>query len=222
LFITPDIALPMTSIGMLSPDGKSYSFDHRANGYSRGEGTGIVVLKRLSDAIRDKDTIRAVIRNTVTNSDGRSPSITQPTKWAQAEAIRKTYEEAGLDPRVTRYFEAHSTGTPIGDPIEASAIADVFGKLRSAEEPLYVAALKSVIGHLESTAGIAGLIKTVLVLESGLIPPNLNFEKVNPRILEKRWNMKFPTTVTPWPCQGLRRASVNAFGVSKLLKQSAQ
>jgi acyl transferase domain-containing protein len=202
----------MTSLGMLSPDGKSHSFDHRANGYARGEGSGIVVLKRLSDAVRDQDTIRAVIRNTVTNSDGRSPSITQPTKWAQAEAIRDTYKQVGIDPRITRYFEAHSTGTPVGDPIEASAIADVFAKLRSPEEPLYVGALKSSIGHLEAAAGIAALIKAILVLESGMIPPNLNFEKVNPRIPAKIWNMEFPTSVTPWPSEGIRRASINAFG----------
>lgn len=211
LFYNPDTCIPLTSLGFLSPDAKCYSFDHRANGYSRGEGFGILVLKRLSDAIHDQDTIRAVIRNTVANQDGRSPGITQPTKHAQVAAIRQAYEHAGLDPSVMRYFEAHGTGTPVGDPIEASAIAEVFSELRSKEEPLYVGALKSNIGHLEGAAGIAGLMKAVLTLESGIIPPNVWFEKENPRIPAK-WNLKFPITATPWPSKGLRRASINSFG----------
>ena len=211
LFYNPDTCIPLTSLGFLSPDAKCYSFDHRANGYSRGEGFGILVLKRLSDAIDAGDTIRAVIRSTVANQDGRSPGITQPTKHAQVAATRQAYEQAGLDPSVTRYFEAHGTGTPIGDPIEASAITEVFSQLRSEEEPLYVGAVKSNIGHLEGAAGIAGLIKAVLCLESGIIPQNVWFEKANPRIPAK-WNLKFPITATPWPSKGLRRASINSFG----------
>lgn len=211
LFYNPDTCIPLTSLGFLSPDAKCYSFDHRANGYSRGEGFGILVLKRLSDAIHDQDTIRAVIRNTVANQDGRSPGITQPTKHAQVDAIRQAYEHAGLDPSVMRYFEAHGTGTPVGDPIEASAIAEVFSELRSEEEPLYVGALKSNIGHLEGAAGIAGLMKAVLTLKVAIIPPNVWFEKENPRIPAK-WNLKFPIAATPWPSKGLRRASINSFG----------
>lgn len=211
LFYNPDTCIPLTSLGFLSPDAKCYSFDHRANGYSRGEGTGILILKRLADAVRDGDTIRAVIRGTVANQDGRSPGITQPTKQAQVAATRQAYQNAGLDPSLTRYFEAHGTGTPIGDPIEASAIAEVFGTLRSEEEPLIVGAVKSNIGHLEGAAGIAGLMKAVLSLESGIIPPNVWFEKANPRI-PAQWNLKFPVVATPWPSEGLRRASVNSFG----------
>ncbi|KAJ4403512.1 hypothetical protein N0V85_005079 [Neurospora sp. IMI 360204] len=211
LFYNPDTVIPLTSLGFLSPDGKCYSFDHRANGYSRGEGFGVAVLKRLSDALRDGDTIRAVIRNTCTNQDGRSPGITQPTREAQANLIKQSYEALGLDRGLTRYFEAHGTGTPVGDPIEASAISDAFSEFRTPEDPLYVGAVKSNIGHLEGAAGIAGLLKTVMVLERGIIPPNMWFEKKNPKIPDE-WNFQFPTSSTVWPTEGIRRASVNSFG----------
>ena len=171
-----------------------------------------MVLKRVSDAIRDNDTIRAVIRNTASNQDGKSPGITQPTKSAQVDLIRQAYECVGLDPSSTRYFEAHGTGTPVGDPIEASAISSVFTKYRSPKDPIYIGALKSNIGHLEGAAGIAGLLKSVFVLERGIIPPNCWFERPNPKIPVDDWNLKFPTTATLWPNQGLRRASINAFG----------
>ena len=171
-----------------------------------------MVLKRVSDAIRDNDTIRAVIRNTVSNQDGKSPGITQPTKSAQVDLMRQAYESVGLDPGSTRYFEAHGTGTPVGDPIEASAISSMFTKYRSPEDPMFIGALKSSIGHLEGAAGIAGLLKSVFVLERGIIPPNCWFEKPNPKIPADDWNFKFPTTATVWPNRGLRRASINAFG----------
>lgn len=212
LFYNPDTCIPLTSLGFLSPDGKCFSFDHRANGYSRGEGFGVLVLKRMSDAIRDGDTIRAVIRNTSSNQDGKSPGITQPTKSAQVELIRRAYDDVGLDLGSTRYFEAHGTGTPVGDPIEASAISEVFSKYRSAEDPIYIGALKSNIGHLEGAAGIAGLLKAIYVLERGIIPGNLHFEKPNVKIPAEDWNFKFPLTATPWIQEGLRRASVNSFG----------
>ncbi|KAH8883185.1 beta-ketoacyl synthase domain-containing protein [Thozetella sp. PMI_491] len=212
LMLSPEMTLNLDSAGVLGPDGKSYSFDHRGNGYARGEGFGVLVLKRVSDAIRDGDVIRAVIRNSSTNSDGRSPGITQPTKRAQAALIKHVYAKAGLDPSVTRFFEAHGTGTAIGDPIEASAIAEMFASHRSPEEPLYVGALKSNVGHLEGAAGVAGLIKGVFTLESGIIPPNIWFEKRNPKI-EDSWNLKFPTEATAWPQSGVRRMSINSFGV---------
>lgn len=171
-----------------------------------------MILKRVSDAIRDGDTIRAVIRSTASNQDGKSPGITQPTKSAQVNLIRGAYESAGLDYASTRYFEAHGTGTPVGDPIEASAISEVFTKHRSSEDPIYIGALKSNIGHLEGAAGIAGLLKSVFVLERGIIPANCWFEKPNPKIHADEWNFKFPNTSTVWPNRGLRRASINAFG----------
>ncbi|EED14251.1 polyketide synthase, putative [Talaromyces stipitatus ATCC 10500] len=212
------LANPMDIMGMahhgfLSPDGKCYSFDHRANGYARGEGVGSIVVKRLSDAIRDGNTIRAVIRGSGVNQDGRTAGITLPSASAQEDLIRKVYASAGLDPKDTRMLEAHGTGTSAGDPVEASAAAKIFGPHRSTFDPLYIGAIKSGIGHLEGGAGVAGVIKSVMVLESGIIPPNVNFEKPNLKVPVKRWNLKFPLENTPWPTEGVRRISVNSFGV---------
>lgn len=208
----PDTTLPLSNLGFLSPDGKCHSFDSRANGYSRGEGFGVVILKRVSDAIRDGDTIRAVIRGSSSNQDGKSPGITQPTRAGQEDLIRTAYRRAGLSLDQTRFFEAHGTGTPIGDPIEAGAIGDVFAPYRSADDPMYVGALKSNLGHLEGAAGVAGLIKAIHVVENGVIPPNLHFEEINPKVLAGPWKLKFPLQPTAWPISGLRRASVNSFG----------
>ncbi|EFQ27365.1 beta-ketoacyl synthase domain-containing protein [Colletotrichum graminicola] len=212
LILTPEMTLKLDAAGVLGPDGKSYSFDHRANGYARGEGFGAVVLKRVSDAVRDGDVIRAVIRNSSTNQDGRSPGITQPTKAGQVALIKHVYDRANLDPSLTRFAEAHGTGTPVGDPIEASALAEMFAPHRSQDEPLFIGALKSNVGHLEGAAGVAAVIKGVLTLESGVIPGNIWFEKKNPRIQDS-WNLKFPTEPTVWPQRGLRRISINSFGV---------
>jgi acyl transferase domain-containing protein/NADPH:quinone reductase-like Zn-dependent oxidoreductase/SAM-dependent methyltransferase len=203
----------MAHHGFLSPDGKCYSFDHRANGYARGEGVGSIIVKRLSDAIRDGNTIRAVIRGSGVNQDGRTAGITLPSATAQEALIRSVYASAGLDYKETRMLEAHGTGTSAGDPIEASAAAKIFGPHRSQTDPLYIGAIKSGIGHLEGGAGVAGVIKSVLILESGVIPANVNFEKPNPKIPVKKWNIKFPLENTPWPTDGVRRISVNSFGV---------
>ncbi|KAL9073303.1 MAG: hypothetical protein Q9157_004798 [Trypethelium eluteriae] len=184
----------------------------RANGYARGEGFGVVLLKRLHDAINDGDTVRAIIRATGSNQDGHTPGVTQPSKQAQSALIRATYHKAGLDCFPTRYFEAHGTGTAIGDPIEAEALGSVFRNTRSADDPLYIGAVKSNIGHLEGGSGIAGLIKTIMVLENGIIPPNANFEQVNPAIDAEFFHLKFPTKAIPWPTAGVRRVSVNSFG----------
>ncbi|KAK4200731.1 thiolase-like protein [Triangularia verruculosa] len=202
----------MSNLGFLSPDSRCYSFDHRANGYARGEGIGVLILKRVSDAIRDGNTIRAVIRATGSNEDGRTPGITQPSRDAQERLIRGTYEKAGLSMAHTRFFEAHGTGTAIGDPREAQAIGSAFRKYRSARDPIYIGAVKSNIGHLEGASGLAGVVKAVLCLERGVIPPNANFEKINPKIDADFLGIKFPGERTPWPSEGLRRASVNSFG----------
>ena len=193
LFFNPDILASMTDLGLLSPDGKSYSFDNRANGYSRGEGFAVVLIKPLEAALHDGDTIRAVIRATSMNQDGRTPGITQPNGDAQRALINQTYAKGGLDMRHTRFFEAHGTGTPLGDPIEARAINAAFGSYRSKEEPLYVGAVKANIGHLEGASGLAGLVKTVLALEKGLIPPNALFEKPNTSIPFHEWNIQVLT-----------------------------
>ncbi len=182
LFFNPDIITSMTDLGFLSPDSRSYSFDHRANGYSRGEAFGMVLIKPLRSAIQDGDTIRAVIRATSANQDGRTPGLTQPSSKAQEAMVREAYERGRVDLSDTRFFEAHGTGTPIGDPIEVEAIRAVFGEHRTKDQPLYVGAVKSNIGHTEGASGLAGLIKTVLVLEKAIIPPNALFERLNPSI----------------------------------------
>ncbi|PLN76124.1 iterative type I polyketide synthase [Aspergillus taichungensis] len=198
--------------GFLSADAKCFSFDHRANGYSRGEGVASIIVKRLSSALRDGDTVRAVIRNTGVNQDGRTPGITNPSAVAQEALIRHVYREAGLNPKDTAFVEAHGTGTAAGDPVEASAIAKVFGA--SQEEAVYIGALKSNVGHLEGGSGVAAVIKAIYILENAMIPPNQNFEKINPRIPVGKWNIKFPLQNMSWPRKsGLRRVSVNSFGV---------
>ncbi|KAF2012105.1 polyketide synthase [Aaosphaeria arxii CBS 175.79] len=207
------MTMPLSQQGFLSPDSHCYSFDDRANGYSRGEGVGIVVLKLLSKAIEDGDTIRAIIRGTSTNQDGHTPSITQPSHLAQAALIRQAYKNANLDFDDTQYFEAHGTGTSVGDPIEAYGINEVFSRHANTGNPLFVGSVKANIGHLESAAGIAGVIKAVLSLERGMIPPNALLKNINRAIYADDWNMKFPTMATPWPTNGPRRASVNSFGV---------
>ncbi|KAF2490386.1 reducing type I polyketide synthase [Lophium mytilinum] len=212
LLFYPDIMHALSNLGLLSPDNQCYSFDDRANGYARGEGFGVLVLKRLSDAIKHNDVIRAVIRSTGSNQDGYTTGLTQPSGKAQSELIRETYRRAGLELDQTRFIEAHGTGTAVGDPIEANAIGEVFRRSRSLVDPLYVGAVKSNIGHLEGASGVAGVIKSILALEKGVIPPNTNFVNINPQIDTEYLNIKFPLQPTKWPTKGLRRASVNSFG----------
>lgn len=212
----PDTMVSMGDVGVLSRDGRSYSFDARANGYGRGEGVGSVILKSVKAALRDGDTIRAVIRATGTNSDGRGTgALSLPNKAAQEALIREVYTNAGLDMDQTGFIEAHATGTPTGDPLEAAAIAAAFQGRSAATPALYVGAGKTNIGHLEAASGVAGIIKTVLALEKGVIPPNINFEKISPRIPLDKWGLRLPLSATAWPHfpGGLRRASINSFGV---------
>ncbi|KAK1979267.1 hypothetical protein LZ30DRAFT_783573 [Colletotrichum cereale] len=210
-YLTPEsLTIPLDDAGFLSPDGRCYSFDRKANGYARGEGFGCVAVKKLSHAIRDNNVIRAVVRATGVNQDGKTPSITQPSLEAQIALIRKTYEQARLGFSETEYVEAHGTGTAVGDPIEARAIGEVFRTSRKA--PLHVGSVKSNIGHLEGASGLAGIIKTILVLENGIIPPICNFEEANPAISEEDLRLRFPTSAVIWPNTGLRRASVSSFG----------
>ncbi|KAK8018590.1 hypothetical protein PG991_007780 [Apiospora marii] len=212
LTFSPETYTWLSNLHFLSPDGKCYPFDHRANGYARGEGLAVIILKRIDDAIRDGNTVRAVIRSTLSNEDGRTPGITQPSAIAQERLIRATYQKANLSMAPTRYFEAHGTGTQAGDPREARAISLAFEKVRSTSDPMMVGAVKGNIGHLEGASGLAGVIKTVLVLERGIIPPNTNFESPNPKIDAKNWALQFPVDCLSWPSNGLRRASVNSFG----------
>ena len=172
----------MTDMNFLSPDSRCWSFDHRANGYARGEGVAFVVVKRLSDAIRDDNTIRAVIRSTALNQDGKTTVITQPNIHAQQALIKEAYAKANLAMDNTRYFEAHGTGTQAGDTVEAQAIGLSFRPYRSSKEPLFIGSVKSNIGHLEGCSGVASLIKVILMLEKGIILPNAGFSKANSKI----------------------------------------
>ena len=212
LTFVSDYTSILTKMGFLSPDSRCYTFDQRANGYARGEGMGVVLLKRLTDAIQDRNTIRAVIRSSGSNQDARTPGITQPSSKAQEHLIRETYRKAGLSMEPTRFVEAHGTGTQIGDTVEMDALGNAFRSHRSLEDPLYVGAVKTNIGHLEGASGLAGLIKAVLVLETGTIVPNTNFEHINKRIDTEHLKVSLPMKCLPWPTDGLRRISVNSFG----------
>ena len=144
---------------------------------------------------------------------GKTPGIVQPSSEAQASLIRSTYKAAGLDYSKTQYFEAHGTGTPVGDPLELGALGATLGTAkRQANQPLYVGSVKTNIGHLEGCAGLAGLLKTVLCLENAVIVPSLNYKTPNPRLRLEEWSLKVPTELTPWPTTGVRRASINSFG----------
>ncbi|KAI8632693.1 polyketide synthase [Xylariaceae sp. FL1651] len=216
LMMNPDVFISMSNLGFLSPDGMSYAFDSRANGYGRGEGVASLVLKRLDDAIRDGDAIRAVIAETALNNDGRTGTITAPDADAQERLIRSCYEKAGIPPSQTAYIEAHGTGTPTGDPLEVSAITAAFSTVtkRSAEKPLLVGSVKSNIGHTEAASGLASIIKVALMLEKGRVPTNGNFHQANPRLQLEQRNIAIPKFSQPWPGSKhtIRRASVNNFG----------
>ena len=172
----------MSSSSLLSTDGRCRSFDERGSGYARGEGLAVMVIKRVEDALRDGDTIRAVIRNTGSIQDGKTPAITQPSLESQFTLIERTYQQAGLSMEPTRFFEAHGTGTAIGDPTEASSIGKAFRHCRSKSDPMYVGAVKANVGHMEGASGMASMIKALLVLENGVIPPIAGLETLNPRI----------------------------------------
>ncbi|KAM7215806.1 polyketide synthase [Rhypophila decipiens] len=212
LMLLPDIMGAMTRLHFLSPDGKCQSFDHKGNGYSRGEGAGFCVLKPLHLALKDGDVIRGVIRNTAVNQDGNTPGITLPSAEAQEALIRRVYADAGLDLADTAYVEAHGTGTPAGDPVEAAALGATFGKARVSGKPLYMGSVKSNVGHLEGGSGLVQLVKAVTMLEKGQIPPSIWYEKPNPRIPMQDWNLAVPTELLQWPVEGLRRISINSFG----------
>ncbi|KAK2058346.1 AMP-binding enzyme [Colletotrichum caudatum] len=220
LLLGPECYITESNLNMLSPTGKSRMWDAEANGYARGEGVAAVVLKRLSDAVADGDFIECIVRETGVGQDGHTNGITTPSAESQASLIRRVYAKAGLDviKDGCQYFEAHGTGTPAGDPVEAEAIHSVFidsSRNHVRADPLYVGSIKTAIGHTEGTAGLAGLIKTTAALQLKTIFPNKHFNKLNPRIAPFYRNLKVPTAEVPWPKplngQPLR-ASVNSFG----------
>ncbi|KFY29675.1 hypothetical protein V494_08556 [Pseudogymnoascus sp. VKM F-4513 (FW-928)] len=217
LLLGPEMYVAESNMHMLSPTGRSRMWDADADGYARGDGIATVVLKKLSDALADGDHIECIIRETGINQDGRTQGITVPSSEAQAALIRRTYARAGLDltnpADRPQFFEAHGTGTKVGDPKEAAAIHSTFGG--SSNDPLYVGSIKTVIGHTEGAAGLAGLLKASLSLQAGVIPPNMLFNHLNPSIEPFIQGLQVPTHAKPWPVlpkDAVRRASVNSFG----------
>ncbi|KAF2165850.1 hypothetical protein M409DRAFT_23584 [Zasmidium cellare ATCC 36951] len=208
-----------SSLHMLSEDARCRMWDKNAKGYARGEGVAAVVLKTLAQAIQDNDHVECVIRATGMSSDGagNDAGLTVPSPTAQTSMIAQTYREAGLDPAVDRcqYFEAHGTGTQAGDPAEAQAIHDAFfsGAGSTKIDQLYCGSIKTIIGHTEGCAGIAGLIKASLAVQNKSIPPNMHFTQLNPKIQPFYKHLTVPTSLLPWPeVKGPRRASINSFG----------
>lgn len=201
--------------GILSPQGRCCTFDDRADGYVRGEGCGIVVLKRLPDALRDGDPIMAVIRGTAVNQDGASGGLTVPNGPAQEDVIRRALASGDVDPADVDYVEAHGTGTALGDPIEVGALQGVYGRAEGRKSPLIVGSVKTNIGHLEGAAGVAGLIKLVLSLQNKYIPPHLNFKKPNSHIPWEDINIRVRPDGLKWPANGRPRiGAVSSFGFS--------
>ncbi len=210
-----DLSVAFSSAGMLAADGLCKTFDARADGYVRGEGCGLVVLKRLADAKRDGDPIRAVIRGSAVNQDGASNGLTAPNGPAQERVIAQALARAGLQPAEVDCLECHGTGTELGDPVEVRAAAAAYGPGRAADRPLLIGSVKTNIGHLEAAAGIAGVIKAVLSLQHGLIPRHLNFAEPNPHIDWAALPVAVTTEATALPrMERPARIAISAFGFS--------
>lgn len=226
LMLTPEQFIAESKLHMLSPSAHCQMWDAKADGYARGEGVSAIFLKPLSRALADGDNIQAIIRETGVNSDGRTKGITMPSSTAQSSLIRQTYQKCGLDPNNAdhrpQFFEAHGTGTPVGDPIEARAIAEAFfpasmdGTPRDHQQAkLLVGSVKTVIGHTEGAAGLAGMLKVIQAMENGCIPPNLHLTDLNPAVASFLQYLEVPTKAVLWPVSPAgqpRRASVNSFG----------
>ncbi|KAI0384272.1 putative polyketide synthase [Hypomontagnella monticulosa] len=215
LIITVDQHMNTAKLGVLSPTSTCHTFDETADGYGRGEAAGAIYLKRLSDAMRDGDPIRGVIRSTAVNTNGKVPGmgITHPSVKGQENVIRAAYEKAKLNPNLTTYAELHGTGTPVGDPIEVRAVSRALNDTRATEKPLLIGAVKPNIGHSEAASGIFAMMKAALMTENGVIPGVALLNKVNPAILEKEWNVKVHRETSTWPRDWpVRRASVSSFG----------
>lgn len=215
LMLSPEVTLYLSKTRALSPDGRCKTFDKDANGYVRGEGCGMVVLKRFSDAISDGDNILGVIRGSAVNQDGPSSGLTVPNGSAQMAVIRQALENAKVKPEQISYLEAHGTGTALGDPIEVRGINNILCKDRSTDNPLMVGSVKTNIGHLEIAAGMASLLKVILSLKNQEIPPHLHFKELNPDLAAAATALKIPTASLPWQrTEEPRRAGISAFGLS--------
>lgn len=211
--LLPTFVIGFSKSQMMATDGRCKTFDASADGFVRGEGCGIVVLKRLRDAVRDGDRVVAVVRGSATNQDGRSSGMTAPNGLAQEAVIRAALENAGIESRQVGYVEAHGTGTVLGDPVEVQALASVYGRDREPERPLFIGSLKSNLGHLEAAAGVAGVMKTALSLSRGVIPPSLHFKVPNPHVAWRDMPVSVVTRNVDFPVlDGRRVAGVSAFG----------
>jgi acyl transferase domain-containing protein/thioesterase domain-containing protein len=215
LILAPDVSIGFCKLRALSQRGQCRTFDAAADGYVRGEGCGLVVLKRLSDALSDRDNILALVRGSAANNDGHSNGLTAPNGLAQERVIAQALKNATVQPSEIQYVEAHGTGTVLGDPIEVMALAHVLGQGRSKENPLFIGSVKTNFGHLEGAAGVAAFIKVVLSLQHRAIPPHLNFQTPNPYISWDKVPLAVPRQLTPWPENNSPRlAGVSSFGMS--------
>jgi len=215
LILTPELNVNFSKAGMMSRDGRCRTFDAAAGGYVRGEGGGIIALRRLRDALADGDRVLGVVRGTAVNQDGKSNGLTAPNGPAQQGVVRAALADAGIAPRLVGYIEAHGTGTSLGDPIEVGALAGVLSEGRDPTLPLVLGSVKTNIGHLEAAAGIMGVIKTVLALEQRELPPHLHLQTRNPLIDWNTLPITIPTAVMPWaPIEGRLVAGVSGFGFS--------
>ena len=210
--LKPEVTIGFSKAQMLSPDGRCKAFDEQANGYVRGEGAGVVILKPLRRALQDNDRIYAIIKGSAVNQDGRSSGITVPVAEAQQAMLTTAYRNAGIRPCQVHYVEAHGTGTPVGDPIEATALGAVLSEGREKGTVCYIGSVKTNIGHLESAAGIAGLIKAALAINYRQIPANLHFQRPNLKIDFEGLKLAVPTRLMPWPEAPEAVAGVNSFG----------
>ncbi len=212
LMLSPDTMVALSKFGGLSPDGRSMAFDKRANGFARGEGAGVVVLKRLSVALAAGDRIYCWIRGSAVNNDGFSNGLSAPNPAAQESVLREAYRRSGVAPSAVHYVEAHGTGTALGDPIEVRALGAVLGPGRTEERPLAIGSVKTNIGHLEGASGIAGVIKTALAIHHRTIPASLHFEQPNPDIPFQQLRVKVQSACGTWPGAGPAIAGVSSFG----------
>ncbi|MEG8279756.1 SDR family NAD(P)-dependent oxidoreductase, partial [Streptomyces sp. AHA2] len=210
VMLHPHTTVAMTKFGGMNPDGRCRAFDAGAAGYVRGEGAGVVVLRRLSDALAAGDRVYAVIRGTAVNNDGASNGLTAPNPQAQVDVVRAAWQDAAVDPRDVSYVEAHGTGTLLGDPVEAQALGTVFAEGRT--ENLRLGSAKTNFGHLEPAAGVVGLLKTALALHHGELPASLHFDEPNPHIDFARNRLSVVTEHQPWPAAPRRYAGVSGFG----------
>lgn len=215
LIVIPEMNVRLCKAKMIATDGRCKTFDSSADGFGRSEGCGVLVLKRLSQALADGNNIVALIRGSAVNQDGSSSGLTVPNGLAQQAVVRQALANAGLEPHQVSYIETHGTGTSLGDPIEVNALGAVFGKEKTANQPLMLGSVKTNIGHTEAAAGVAGIIKVALALQHQEIPPHLHFQTPNPHIAWQDLPVAVPTKLTPWlPHEQRRIAGVSSFGAS--------